>query len=98
MALAVLPWTRMTMPAEKALQLPPSVRVIVREEALKLKNSKTMNMIVLGAVLERTNVVTVESVLQALRKVLPERYHNLLPLNEQALRRGMQLAAELQPA
>lgn len=68
------------------------------EEALKLKNSKTMNMIVLGAVLERTNVVTVESVLRALRKVLPERYHNLLPLNEQALRRGMQLAAEPQPA
>ena len=74
------------------------VPVPASEEALKLKNSKTMNMIVLGAVLERTNVVTVESVLRALRKVLPERYHNLLPLNEQALRRGMQLAAEPQPA
>jgi 2-oxoglutarate ferredoxin oxidoreductase subunit gamma len=53
---------------------------------------------VLGAVLERTNVVAMPSVLQALTKVLPERYHHLLPLNEQALRRGMELAAEKQPA
>ena len=74
------------------------VPVPASEEAVKLKNSKTMNMIVLGAVLEQTNVVTMESVLQALKKVLPERYHHLLPLNEQALRRGMQLAAEPQPA
>jgi len=67
------------------------------EEAVKLKNTRTMNMIVLGAVLERTNVVAISSVLQALAKVLPERYHHLLPLNEQALRRGMELAAEKQP-
>jgi len=33
-----------------------------------------------------------------LEKVLPERYHHLLPLNEQALRRGMELAGEAQPA
>jgi 2-oxoglutarate ferredoxin oxidoreductase subunit gamma len=74
------------------------VAIPANEEAVKLKNSRTMNMIVLGAVLERTNVVPVDSVLQALRKVLPERYHHLLPLNEQALRRGMELAAEPQPA
>jgi 2-oxoglutarate ferredoxin oxidoreductase subunit gamma len=74
------------------------VGIPASEEAVKLKNTKTMNMIVLGAVLERTNVVAMESVLAALKKVLPERYHHLLPLNEQALRRGIQLAAELQPA
>jgi 2-oxoglutarate ferredoxin oxidoreductase subunit gamma len=74
------------------------VPIPASEEALKLKNTKTMNMIVLGAVLELTNVVAVESVLQALKKVLPERYHHLLPLNEQALRRGMELAAVPQPA
>ncbi len=74
------------------------VAIPASEEAVKLKNTKTMNMIVLGAVLARTGVVSVESVLRALKKVLPERYHHLLPLNEQALRRGMELAAEPQPA
>lgn len=63
-------------------------------EAVKLKNTKTMNMIVLGAFLERTHVLKQESILEALRKVLPERYHHLIPLNEEALRRGRELASE----
>ena len=63
-------------------------------EAAKLKNPKTMNMIVLGAFLERTHIVEISGVMAALKKVLPERYHHLLPLNEQALRRGMELAAD----
>lgn len=68
------------------------------EEAVKLKNSRTMNMIVLGAFLARTHVVELNAVMQALKKVLPERYHHLLPLNEQALRRGLELAGQGQPA
>ena len=68
------------------------------DEAVKLKNTKIMNMIVLGALLARTSVVEIGSILAALKQVLPERYHHLLPLNEQALRRGMELARETQPA
>ncbi|HTX98413.1 MAG TPA: 2-oxoacid:acceptor oxidoreductase family protein [Bacteroidota bacterium] len=66
-------------------------------EAVKMKNTKIMNMIVLGAFLARAHVVGIQSVMEALKKVLPERYHHLLPLNEQALQRGMAMA-ELQPA
>jgi 2-oxoglutarate ferredoxin oxidoreductase subunit gamma len=64
------------------------------DEALRLKNTKVLNMIVLGAFLERTRVVEIGSVMKALRKALPERYHHLLPLNEQALHRGMELAGQ----
>lgn len=60
-------------------------------EALKLKNSRTMNMIMLGAYLYLRNVVEIESVLEALKKVLPEKYHYLIPLNEKALERGEEL-------
>ena len=63
------------------------------EEASKMKNTKIMNMIVLGAFLERTDVVAIGAVIEALKKVLPERYHHLLPLNEQALQRGKELVA-----
>jgi 2-oxoglutarate ferredoxin oxidoreductase subunit gamma len=66
------------------------------EEAVKMKNTRIMNMIVLGAVLGRTHVVEAQSVMSALKKVLPERYHHLLPLNEQAIRRGMELAGALE--
>jgi 2-oxoglutarate ferredoxin oxidoreductase subunit gamma len=68
------------------------------EEASRLANPKTMNMIVLGAFLARTQLVELPSIMAALKKVLPERYHHLLPLNEEALRRGMALAGEEVPA
>ena len=61
------------------------------EEALKLNNSRVMNVIVLGALLKIRNTVKTESVMESLKKVLPERYHHLLPLNEKALMRGMEL-------
>jgi len=73
------------------------VAIAASDEAVKLKNTKIMNMIVLGALLERRHVVGFDAVLKGLKEVLPERHHHLLPLNEQALRRGMQLAAEMQP-
>jgi 2-oxoglutarate ferredoxin oxidoreductase subunit gamma len=76
----------------RALPIPAS------EEASKLQNMRIMNMIVLGAFLGVTHVVELDAVMQALRKVLPERYHKLLPLNEQALRRGMELCAQAVPA
>lgn len=75
-----------------ALALPAS------EEALALKNTKIMNMVVLGAFIGRTQVVRIDSIMAALRKVLPERYHHLLPINERALMRGMELAGALETA
>ena len=60
-------------------------------EAVKMKNPKVLNMIMLGAYLERKPVVKIESILAALKKVLPERYHSLLTINKQALERGAYL-------
>ncbi len=60
-------------------------------EAVKLHNTKTMNMVMLGAFLGVRPVIPIESILVALEKVLPERHHHLIPLNEKALRRGMEL-------
>jgi 2-oxoglutarate ferredoxin oxidoreductase subunit gamma len=80
-----------TLPTRTDIHILPIAAAV---EAAKLKNPKTMNMIVLGAFLERTHIVEISGVMAALKKVLPERYHHLLPLNEQALRRGMELAAD----
>jgi 2-oxoglutarate ferredoxin oxidoreductase subunit gamma len=49
-------------------------------------------MIVLGGLLGVKNILSFDSVMDALKKVLPERYHHLLPLNKQALLRGKELA------
>lgn len=70
------------------------VGIAATSEALKLKNARTMNMIMLGAYLHLRNVVEVESVLQALKQVLPEKYYHTIPLNQQALERGEELVCD----
>lgn len=60
-------------------------------EALLMKNAKVMNMIVLGAYLALKPVVALDSIMHALEKVLPEKYHHLLPVNEKAMQRGAEM-------
>ena len=80
------------------IQNPPSrgdVEVLPIEaanEAAKLKNTRVMNVIILGAFLRKKPVIGFETALEALKKVLPERYHHLLPLNKQAMEKGIELA------
>lgn len=61
------------------------------EATFELKNDKAYNMGVLGALLKVRPIVTLESVLKGLKKSLPERHHNLIPLNEEAIKKGMSL-------
>ncbi|MCM1033815.1 MAG: 2-oxoacid:acceptor oxidoreductase family protein [Odoribacter sp.] len=66
-------------------------RVDALEATLELKNAKTYNMVLLGALLGLRPVVTTEAVVKALRKTLPERHHHLIPLNEEAIEKGRSL-------
>ena len=59
--------------------------------ALELKNAKSYNMIILGALLKINPIVSVDSVMTGLKKTLPERHHHLLPANREAIMRGMEL-------
>ena len=59
--------------------------------SIELKNSKTYNMVLLGALLKCRPIVGIDAVIRGLRKTLPERHHHLIPLNEEALRKGMSL-------
>lgn len=61
------------------------------EATLSLNNSKAYNMVVLGALLKINPVVSIDSVMDGLKKTLPERHHHLLPLNREAIQKGMNL-------
>jgi len=66
--------------------------IAANEEAASVAgNEKLANMVALGALLALLPVVSIESVLAALRKVLGERKAALFEANEKALRRGMDL-------
>ena len=66
-------------------------RVEAADEAAKMGLSKIFNMIVLGGFLKVRPIVTPENVIKGLKKSLPARYHHLIPDNEKALKRGMEI-------
>ena len=57
--------------------------------ASEMGNAKIFNMVVLGAYLKVKPIVKLENVIKGLKKSLPERYHRLIPLNEDAINMGM---------
>ena len=63
-------------------------------EAARLKSSITFNMVVLGGFIKVKPVVDYENVIKGLRKSLPERHHHLIPVNEKAIQRGMEIIHE----
>ncbi len=60
-----------------------------------MSTTRTFNMIVLGGYLRIKPVVKMENVLAGLKKSLPARYHHLLPVNEEAIKRGMEVVYEI---
>ena len=66
-------------------------RIDAMDAANEKGMAKTFNMIVLGGLLKLRPVVSIESVRKALRKTLPERHHHLIPMNEEAIRIGMEI-------
>ena len=66
-------------------------RIDAMEATFEMENAKAYNMVVLGALLKIKNLLPVESVIKGLKKTLPERHHHLIPMNEEAIKRGMSL-------
>jgi 2-oxoglutarate ferredoxin oxidoreductase subunit gamma len=69
-------------------------QVEATEEAVRLKSPITFNMVVLGAYIKVNPVVDFDNVIKGLVKSLPERHHHLIPQNEKAIHRGMEIVKE----
>lgn len=67
------------------------VEVNAMDATIKLGNPKSYNMVLLGALLKAAPSVDVEAVMNGLKNALPERHHHLLPMNRQAILKGMEL-------
>lgn len=70
-------------------------RIDAMDKAAEMKNPKVFNMIVLGGLLKVCPVVSTEGLNKALFKTLPERYHNLISLNMQAVAQGMNIITKI---
>ncbi len=68
--------------------------VPMTEVAYELGNVKVSNMVMLGAFVEATQCVKMESIVEALRHKLGEKKAKLIPMNEEALNRGAQIVKD----
>ncbi|HQQ01772.1 MAG TPA: 2-oxoacid:acceptor oxidoreductase family protein [Bacteroidales bacterium] len=66
-------------------------KVEATTEAAKMGATKIFNMIILGAYLKLKPIVKLENIEKGLEKSLPARHHNLIPLNLQAVKKGMEI-------
>ena len=60
------------------------------ELAHQMGNKKIFNMVVLGGYLKIKPIIKLENVVEGLKKSLSERYQNLIPLNKEAIIKGME--------
>ncbi|MEG6616300.1 2-oxoacid:acceptor oxidoreductase family protein [Peptococcaceae bacterium 1198_IL3148] len=70
------------------------MKIPANKIAEEIGNLKVANNVILGALIQLTGIVTIDSVVESLKKVLPPRRHNLIPANREALERGAKLATE----
>jgi len=70
-------------------------RIDAMDKAAEMKNGKVFNMIVLGGLLKVASVVSTDGVEKALRKTLPERHHDMIALNMQAIEEGGKIIEQM---
>jgi len=58
--------------------------------ATEMGNKKIFNMVILGGFLKIKPIIQLENVIEGLKKSISERYHNLIPLNLEAINIGME--------
>ena len=76
-------------PKRKDIKIIPVPCNSIAEE---LGNGKVANMVMLGAIIAATNVVSLDSAMEALKDAFGEKKANLLPLNRKAIEAGMDAA------
>ena len=70
------------------------IKIPADDIADKLGNSRAANMVILGAYVEQSEIVKMDTVCKALDKALAGRDKKLLELNKEALKKGAELVKE----
>lgn len=68
------------------------VAVPADELAVELGSPKITNMVAIGAYLQKRGCLTPDDAAEALPETIARRYHKMLPVNTEALRRGAEFA------
>ncbi|MDP2921357.1 MAG: 2-oxoacid:acceptor oxidoreductase family protein, partial [Candidatus Omnitrophota bacterium] len=66
------------------------LNIPITELAREAGDHRIGNMVALGALLGKKKIVTPESLINGLKDIVSSAYHDLLPVNEKAIRKGFE--------
>lgn len=69
-----------------------AVAIPCNDLAEQLGNARTANMVMLGAMIEKTGVISMDSAMEALRATFGPKKEHLLPINRKAMEAGAKAA------
>ena len=70
-----------------------TLNIPANQIAMEIGNSQVANMAALGGLIPRLDI-SFKSIIKGLQQVLPEYRHHLIPVNEDAIKRGMEVVGE----
>ena len=82
---------------ESLIHTPPKrgdvriLRIPANEIAAELGNPQVANMVAAGGLVTALGVISLDSLFKGLTRELPKARHHLIPLNEEAIRRGREV-------
>jgi len=65
------------------------IQINAADIAEELGNSQVTNMVMLGALIGKTGIISLDTVSDALREIIPEHKREIIQINKEALRRGL---------
>ncbi len=74
------------------------VKIPANELANELDNPQVANMVAVGGLIRVFGFISFDSISRGLEKVLPKYRHSLIPLNEKAIKKGMEAVLEVHKA
>lgn len=69
------------------------IEIEATKEAQQLGNKKIANLILIGAYLRNSNILSLDSALNRVKKVLPKSSEEIIVLNKKALQKGAELCS-----
>ena len=66
------------------------LNIPITELAKEAGDHRIGNMVALGALLGKRKIIALESLISGLKDIVSSTYHNLLPVNERAIRKGFE--------
>jgi 2-oxoglutarate ferredoxin oxidoreductase subunit gamma len=83
------------IPAPCARKDITAIRVPANDMAKEMGNERLANMVLLGALMKATGIVSFDSLVKALEENIPERRRHLLEPNVKAIERGAEVVEEV---